>query len=126
MQLNWFAYCIVFILQEFEENRRGRETDDSYLSWLLVCVHLFHLDLFISHSLCCALIASAAGAYLHTLWNIGGLLTTLGYLGSIVWLPSTPPYEEQQKRVSLLMVDALFEGASIAPLIELAIEIDPR
>ncbi|KAI8013588.1 Bax inhibitor 1 [Camellia lanceoleosa] len=81
---------------------------------------------FISHSLCCALIASAAGACLHILWNIGGLLTTLGYLGSIVWLPSTPPYEEQQKRVSLLMVDALFEGASIAPLIELAIEIDPR
>ncbi|XP_052171402.1 bax inhibitor 1-like isoform X1 [Diospyros lotus] len=76
-------------------------------------------------SLCCALIASAAGAYLHILWNIGGFLTTLGCLGSIVWLLSTPPYQEQQKRVGLLMAAALFEGASIGPLIELAIRIDP-
>uniref|UniRef100_A0A5B6ZFF4 Putative bax inhibitor 1-like n=2 Tax=Davidia involucrata TaxID=16924 RepID=A0A5B6ZFF4_DAVIN len=75
-------------------------------------------------SLCCALIASAAGAYLHILWNIGGLLTTLGCIGSITWLLSTPPYEEQ-KRVALLMAAALFEGASIGPLIDLAIEIDP-
>ncbi|KAL6979789.1 Bax inhibitor 1 [Sarracenia purpurea var. burkii] len=75
-------------------------------------------------SLCCALIASAVGAYLHVLWNIGGLLTTLGCMGSIVWLLSTPPYEEQ-KRVALLMAAALFEGASIGPLIDLAIEIDP-
>ncbi|THG21656.1 hypothetical protein TEA_000285 [Camellia sinensis var. sinensis] len=35
-------------------------------------------------ALCCALIASATGAYLHILWNIGGLLTTLGCMGSIV------------------------------------------
>uniref|UniRef100_A0A5B7BQB6 Putative bax inhibitor 1-like n=1 Tax=Davidia involucrata TaxID=16924 RepID=A0A5B7BQB6_DAVIN len=75
-------------------------------------------------SLCCALIASAAGAYLHILWNIGGLLTTLGCIGSIAWMLSTPPYEEH-KRVALLMAAALFEGASIGPLIHLAIEIDP-
>ncbi|KAE9450719.1 hypothetical protein C3L33_17383, partial [Rhododendron williamsianum] len=75
--------------------------------------------------LCCALIASAVGAYLHILWNIGGLLTTLGCMGSIVWLLSTPPYEEQ-KRVTLLMATALLQGASIGPLIDVAIEIDPR
>lgn len=45
-------------------------------------------------TLCCALAASAAGAYLHILMNLGGLLTTLGCLGSIMWLLSTPPYEE--------------------------------
>lgn len=45
-------------------------------------------------SLCCALVASALGAYLHILWNIGGLLTTIGCMGSIVWLLSTPPYKE--------------------------------
>lgn len=33
---------------------------------------------------------------------------------------------EQQKRVSLLMAAGLFEGASIGPLIELAIDFDPR
>ncbi|XP_047319718.1 bax inhibitor 1-like [Impatiens glandulifera] len=75
-------------------------------------------------SLCCALIASAAGVYLHILWNIGGFLTTLGCVGSIIWLHSTPSNDEK-KKVSLLMAAALFEGASIGPLIELAIEIDP-
>lgn len=75
-------------------------------------------------SLCCALIAAAAGAYLHILWNIGGFLTTLASLGSIFWLLSVPPYNEQ-KRVSLLMAAALFQGASIGPLIELAINFDP-
>ncbi|KAK6122563.1 hypothetical protein DH2020_043694 [Rehmannia glutinosa] len=74
-------------------------------------------------SLCCALVASAVGAYLHILWNIGGFLTTLGCMGCIIWLLSTPAYEEQ-KRVSLLMATALFEGASIGPLIELAIDFD--
>lgn len=33
---------------------------------------------------------------------------------------------KQQKRVALLMTAGLFEGASIGPLIDLAIEIDPR
>ncbi|KAI8546697.1 hypothetical protein RHMOL_Rhmol07G0140000 [Rhododendron molle] len=75
-------------------------------------------------SLCCALIASAVGAYLHILWNIGGLLTTIGSIGSLVWLLSTPPYEER-KRVALLMVTALFQGATIGPLIDVALQIDP-
>ncbi|XP_021275791.1 bax inhibitor 1-like [Herrania umbratica] len=75
-------------------------------------------------TLCCALIASAVGAYLHLLWNIGGYLTTFAGLGTIIWLLSTPPYQEQ-KRVSLLMTSAAFEGASIGPLIDLAIQIDP-
>ena len=42
----------------------------------------------------CALVASAAGAYLHILWNIGGILTTLASIGCITWLMATPPYEE--------------------------------
>ncbi|XVE57571.1 hypothetical protein DITRI_Ditri04bG0100700 [Diplodiscus trichospermus] len=75
-------------------------------------------------TLCCALIASAVGAYLHILWNIGGYLTTVACFGTIIWLLSTPPYEEQ-KRVSLLMTSAVFEGASIGPLIDLAIQMDP-
>ncbi|XWS49670.1 hypothetical protein CRYUN_Cryun12cG0023000 [Craigia yunnanensis] len=31
----------------------------------------------------------------------------------------------QQKRVSLLMTSAVFEGASVGPLIGLAVQIDP-
>ncbi|XP_073287459.1 bax inhibitor 1-like [Primulina huaijiensis] len=75
-------------------------------------------------SLCCALVASAVGAYLHILFNVGGFLTTLGCIGSIIWLLSVPQYEEK-KRMSLLMAAALFEGASVGPLIELAINFDP-
>ncbi|XP_022718466.1 bax inhibitor 1-like [Durio zibethinus] len=75
-------------------------------------------------TLCCALIASAVGTYLHILWNIGGYLTTFACFGTTIWLLSIPPNEEQ-KRVSLLMTSAVFEGASIGPLIDLAIQIDP-
>ncbi|KAJ0716277.1 putative Bax inhibitor 1 [Helianthus annuus] len=75
-------------------------------------------------TLCCALVASAVGAYLHILWNIGGLLTTFATIGCMSWLLATPPYEEQ-KRVSLLMASSLFQGASIGPLIELTIDFDP-
>ncbi|KAL4565731.1 hypothetical protein LXL04_029834 [Taraxacum kok-saghyz] len=74
-------------------------------------------------SLCCALIASAVGAYFHIIWNIGGLLTTLATLGCMFWLLATSPHEEQ-KRVSLLMASSFLQGASIGPLIELALDFD--
>ena len=35
-------------------------------------------------------------------------------------------FHEQKRRVALLMATALFQGASIGPLIDLAIQIDPR
>ncbi|XP_068649953.1 bax inhibitor 1-like [Aristolochia californica] len=74
-------------------------------------------------TLCCALVASALGVYLHLLWNIGGLLTIFGFIGSVFWLLSSPPYNER-KRVGLLMAASLFEGASVGPLIDVAIEFD--
>ncbi|XP_027361561.1 bax inhibitor 1-like [Abrus precatorius] len=75
-------------------------------------------------TLCFAVVAAAVGAYLHVLFNIGGFLTTLACVGSSAWLLSTPPLEER-KRVSLLMASSLFQGASIGPLIDLAVRIDP-
>ena len=36
------------------------------------------------------------------------------------------PFYEQQMRLSLLMASSVLQGASIGPLIELAIEFDPR
>ncbi|KAH0899241.1 hypothetical protein HID58_048809 [Brassica napus] len=75
-------------------------------------------------TLCCALVASAFGAYLHVLWNIGGILTTIGCFGSMIWLLSCPPYE-QQKRLSLLFLSAVLEGASVGPLIKVAVDFDP-
>ncbi|KAI5328053.1 hypothetical protein PRUPE_5G058500 [Prunus persica] len=75
-------------------------------------------------TLCCTLIASAAGAYLHILWNIGGIVTLLGCVGCMIWVLATPHYEEK-KRVSLLMAAGLLEGATLGPLIDLAIKINP-
>ncbi|WVZ11993.1 hypothetical protein V8G54_016523 [Vigna mungo] len=76
-------------------------------------------------TLCFAVVAAAVGAYLHVLLNVGGFLTTVACVGSSVWLLSTSPSEEK-KRVTLLMASSLFQGASIGPLIYLAIQIEPR
>lgn len=48
------------------------------------------------------------------------VFTLLSFWGWILFLG------KQQKRVALLMAAALFEGASIGPLVALAIEIDAR
>ncbi|XP_004511734.1 bax inhibitor 1 [Cicer arietinum] len=75
-------------------------------------------------TLCFAVVAAAVGTYVHVLFNLGGFLTTIACVGTSVWLLSTPPFEER-KRLTLLMAAALFQGASIGPLIDLAIQIDP-
>ncbi|EFH39989.1 hypothetical protein ARALYDRAFT_917432 [Arabidopsis lyrata subsp. lyrata] len=73
-------------------------------------------------TLCCARVASAFGAYLHVLWNIGDNLTTIGCVVTMIWLLSCPPYEHQ-KRLSLLFVSAVLEGASVGPLLKVAIDV---
>ncbi|EAY84292.1 hypothetical protein OsI_05671 [Oryza sativa Indica Group] len=74
-------------------------------------------------TLCVALAASAVGAYLHVALNIGGMLTMLGCVGSIAWLFSVPVFEER-KRFGILLAAALLEGASVGPLIKLAVDFD--
>ncbi|KAL9671014.1 hypothetical protein QQ045_008577 [Rhodiola kirilowii] len=75
-------------------------------------------------TLCCALVATACGSYLHLLWNIGGIITTIMSLVSLNFIFVTPVYEER-KRLGLLMSSALLQGASLGPLIELALDFDP-
>ncbi|GAB2296235.1 Bax inhibitor 1 [Dionaea muscipula] len=75
-------------------------------------------------TLCCALFAFAIGAYVHILYNIGGVLTTIGFLGCLSWLLATPPHQEK-KKVRLLMAASLLEGASVGPLIHITVEVDP-
>ncbi|TJX46161.1 hypothetical protein E8P77_29010, partial [Soehngenia saccharolytica] len=77
-------------------------------------------------SLACAVAAAAVGVYLHLLWNVGGILTALGTIGAIVWLLSVPPspYNEG-KRVKLLMAAAALKGATLGPIIDAFIQIDP-
>uniref|UniRef100_A0A0D6QXY3 Bax inhibitor 1 n=1 Tax=Araucaria cunninghamii TaxID=56994 RepID=A0A0D6QXY3_ARACU len=77
-------------------------------------------------TLACAVIAAAVGIYLHLLWNVGGLLTGIASIALVAWLSSISPspYNES-KRVKLLMAAAACQGASIGPLVELVISIDP-
>lgn len=65
---------------------------------------------------------------MHLLWNIGGISTTVASVVCIVWLPllTTPSPEEKKRMVFLLMVFAAASlGASLGPLIDLAIKINP-
>lgn len=76
-------------------------------------------------SLSCALVAAAIGVYLHLLWNIGGFLTGLACIGSVIGLLSVPTYSNNEgKRATLLLAAAAFKGATLGPLIDAVIDID--
>ncbi|XP_020183954.1 bax inhibitor 1-like [Aegilops tauschii subsp. strangulata] len=79
-----------------------------------------HLNL-VCLTLCSAVASSAAGAYLHLAFNIGGMLTLLACMGNIALLSSVPVYEER-KRFGLLMAAALLQGATVCPLIDLPMD----
>ncbi|KAL9287191.1 hypothetical protein AtEden1_Chr4g0293671 [Arabidopsis thaliana] len=85
-----------------------------------------------------ALLASAIGAYIHMVWNIGGNVSTLGFSGVMIWLRFTL-YEpnmwvsfitytyfslKMSKRLYLLFLSALLKGASVGPMIMLVIFFD--
>jgi len=85
--------------------------------------HLKHVYL----TLCSALAFSALGAYLHIALNIGGTLTTIGCLAAIAFLISLPASQHQERnRFALLMSAALLQGASVGPLVDLVLHLDPR
>lgn len=41
-------------------------------------------------TLAAAVLISAVGVYFHTLWHIGGIITTLAFIGTSTWLAATP------------------------------------
>jgi hypothetical protein len=41
-------------------------------------------------TLACALFVSAVGVYMHMLLHIGGLITSLAFIATTMWLVSTP------------------------------------
>ncbi|AEE83915.1 Bax inhibitor-1 family protein [Arabidopsis thaliana] len=79
------------------------------------CVIDLYLTLFF------ALLASAIGAYIHMVWNIGGNVSTLGFSGIMIWLRFTL-YEPNM--LYLLFLFALLKGASVGPMIMLVIDFD--
>ncbi|KAJ7561280.1 hypothetical protein O6H91_03G021600 [Diphasiastrum complanatum] len=73
-----------------------------------------------------ALLVSAIGVYAHILLGIGGLLTSLGFIGSSIWLANTSSSAaEEGKRLKLLAAAAFFEGASLGTLIQAVLSFDP-
>ncbi|CAK9149421.1 unnamed protein product [Ilex paraguariensis] len=85
-----------------------------------VQIHLIQVYL----TLFCTLMSSASGAYLHLLWNIGGLLTLLACIGTGMCLILAQLWNEW-KGVPLLLVTAFCQGASIGPLFGLVFKTDP-
>jgi hypothetical protein len=87
--------CVFLLINQARWFLEKLEIDFNWLSiphLLVRDLNLLNLQVYLT--LCCALVASAAGAYLHILWNIGGLLTTIACFGCMAWLLSISPYEE--------------------------------
>lgn len=73
-------------------------------------------------------VSAAVGAYVHMHTQLlqANLLTTLGTLGLLVALMSTPDNGKNQKlRLSYLLGFAFLSGLGLGPLLEMVISIDP-
>lgn len=77
-------------------------------------------------TLAAALLLAGVGVYLHMLWSFGGLLTGLGSLAVSIWLKATSSApSEEGKRLKLLAAAAFLQGASIGPLVQHVVDLDP-
>eukprot|EP00243_Klebsormidium_subtile_P004668 TRINITY_DN18816_c0_g1_i1.p1 TRINITY_DN18816_c0_g1~~TRINITY_DN18816_c0_g1_i1.p1 ORF type:complete len:255 (+),score=66.80 TRINITY_DN18816_c0_g1_i1:288-1052(+) len=77
-------------------------------------------------TLTAAVLVAALGVYAHTLLNLGGTLTHLGFIGLTIWLTMTPATPaEEGKRMSLLMGAAFLQGCSLGTLVQVILAIDP-
>ncbi|KAL0907862.1 hypothetical protein M5K25_022308 [Dendrobium thyrsiflorum] len=112
-------------MEAFFEGQTGSWGYDSLKNFRQISTSVQkHLKL-VYLTLCSALVASAAGVYLHILFNVGGTLTMLGCFAGITFVMNTPP-SENRKRLGYLMATAVLEGASIGPLFALILDFDPR
>eukprot|EP00005_Dracoamoeba_jomungandri_P003916 CAMPEP_0174259446 /NCGR_PEP_ID=MMETSP0439-20130205/8266_1 /TAXON_ID=0 /ORGANISM="Stereomyxa ramosa, Strain Chinc5" /LENGTH=233 /DNA_ID=CAMNT_0015343335 /DNA_START=36 /DNA_END=737 /DNA_ORIENTATION=+ len=79
-------------------------------------------------TLAATVVASAAGAYFHVLYNVGGLLTFLGALMLVISIVATQSSSPtiQPQRLGMLLGLGFFQGCSIGPLIAYALHVDPN
>jgi len=77
-------------------------------------------------TLAATVLLSAVGVYIHTLLNIGGIITSLLFFGASTWLMATPSTPQNEtKRLQLLGAAALCEGASLGTLVAHVLAFDP-
>jgi FtsH-binding integral membrane protein len=73
-----------------------------------------------------AVASAAGGALVDSFVHIGGIFTTLAALGVMVVLATTPATPSTlSRRTQLLATFAALQGASLGPLISLAVFVDP-
>lgn len=76
-------------------------------------------------SLAATLLAASVGAYIHmSVMAIGGMMSSIACMGLMMWLSSESPANEA-KRVYIMISFGFFKGASIGPLIQHAMHVDP-
>jgi len=77
-------------------------------------------------TLAAAVLLSAVGVYVHTLLHIGGIITSIGFIGASTWLAATPSYStNEMQRLWLLAADAFCQGASLGTLVEQVLSFNP-
>ncbi|XP_052814618.1 bax inhibitor 1-like [Mya arenaria] len=79
-------------------------------------------------TLAISMLSAAAGAYVHVVMGLisGGLLTTLGALGMMIWLAATHHSKANvPKRLGIFVGFTFFMGVSLGPLLDMVIKIDP-
>jgi len=68
---------------------------------------------------------AAVGAYTHVLYNIGGVMTYIASIVLIALITFDRSKVSEERRLGYLVTLGLTQGASIGPLIQLALRVDP-
>jgi FtsH-binding integral membrane protein len=116
-------------MADFYNRISGRHLNDVNLATLFkftdldtrVQKHLAKVYTTLTFAVALATLGVAADLVSH----VGGALTTLAAVGSLLWLGFTTPADSPSKRYGLLGTFAFCQGTSLGPLVGLAIAVNP-
>ncbi|KAJ9556663.1 hypothetical protein OSB04_011277 [Centaurea solstitialis] len=77
----------------------------------------------VNGTLCYVFVFALFGGLEHVLFDNGGWITAVGFLGALWWMSRVKPWREIP-RTTLLMAAAFFFGVTLGPMINLFIEMD--